>query len=336
MIGDALRAAIRGGSLTHHLLAYSRQQPLAPKAVDIESLVLSVIELLKRTLGETVDIRANLASDLWLTRIDPHQLENALLNLAVNARDAMPEGGRLTIEAANTTLDETYAEQNFDVAPGQYVMLAISDSGAGIPADVLDRVMEPFFTTKPVGEGSGLGLSMVYGFVKQSGGHMKIYSEPGYGTSVRLYLPKAAGGDQTAEPEPAQIAAGDVGDELILVVEDDPMIRKLTVRVLNGLGYHTLEAADGPAAQTILDSGVAIDLLLTDVVLPKGVSGPDLAAKARHQNPTLRVLYMSGYTKNAIVHNSMLDEGVHLLTKPFPKAELARKVRELLDEGKSA
>ena len=334
MAEDAFRAATRGASLTHQLLAYSRRQPLTPVTVKIDIQVAEVARLLRRTLGETIDLRTVMPPDLWRTRIDPHQLENALLNLAVNARDAMPNGGRLTIEAANKLLDETYAEQNAEVTPGRYVLLAVTDSGTGMPKEVVDRVLEPFFTTKPVGKGSGLGLSMVYGFIKQSGGHMKIYSEVGRGTTINLYLPGVLddGEIRASAPASGMVTAARPG-ETILVVEDEELVRKLALRVLAAQGYRTLEAADGPAALALLESAERIDLLLTDVVLPKGISGPEIARRTRASRPELKILYMSGYARDAALQNGELDGDVHLLTKPFPKDDLARKIRELLDGG---
>jgi PAS domain S-box-containing protein len=334
LLGDALRAAKRGAGLTHQLLAYSRQQPLAPRVVRVDRLVLEMTELLRRTLGATISIQHDIDADLWLAKIDPNQLESALLNLAVNARDAMPEGGRLTIEAANTVLDADYAEQNAEVTPGPYVMVAITDTGSGMSREILSRVLEPFFTTKKIGQGSGLGLSMVFGFVKQSGGHLKIYSEPDRGTTVRLYLPKAAG--EAADDDTDDDADGlpaSRGDETVLIVDDEAMVRTLTTRILGGLGYRVLEAADGPAALALLATGERVDLLITDVVLPGGMNGPQLARAARQHRPGLKTLFISGYTKNAIIHNGVLDDGVHLLAKPFAKRDLALRVRERLDDG---
>jgi PAS domain S-box-containing protein len=335
LVQDALRAAKRGASLTHQLLAYSRQQPLSPDIVRIGDLLLEMSELLDRTLGETIAIRSDIAADLWPARIDPNQLANAILNLAVNARDAMPDGGKLTIEASNTTLDRDYADRNAEVLPGPYVLVALTDTGIGMSKEIMERALEPFFTTKEVGQGSGLGLSMVYGFAKQSSGHLKIYSEPGRGTTVRLYLPKAESDCKApAKPhEPHPISASPSG-ETILVVEDDSMVRALAVRILAGLGYRTFEAPDGATATAVLDTVGSVDLLLTDVVLPRGISGPQLARQAQARLPGLQVLYMSGYTRNAIIHNGVLDQGVHLLTKPFLKQELALAVRNRLDRGR--
>ena len=334
LVRDALRAAQRGASLTHQLLAYSRQQPLSPGVVRIGDLLKEMSELLERTLGETIAIQNDIAADLWPARIDLNQLANAILNLAVNARDAMPRGGKLTIEASNVVLDRTYAEQNAEVQPGPYVLVALADTGTGMAKAVLERALEPFFTTKEIGRGSGLGLSMVYGFAKQSGGHLKIESEPHQGTTVQLYLPKAEKeANVSAATDELEAIPVSTGGEAILIVEDDAMVRALAVRVLAGLGYQTYEASDAASAASLLASVGPVDLLLTDVVLPGGVSGPQFAREAQARQPGLQVLYMSGYTQNAIIHNGVLDEGVHLLTKPFLKQELAFAVRNRLDRG---
>ncbi len=329
----ALEATERGASLTHQLLAYARQQPLEPRTVNIETLLAGMTSLLGRTLGESIDIKMIVPADLWTPNIDPHQLENALLNLAVNALHAMPTGGKLVIEAANKVLDEFYVELNPDVAPGSYVMIAVTDTGTGMSAETLERALEPFFTTKPVGKGSGLGLSMVQGFAKQSGGHLKIYSEVGRGTTVNLYLPKASVADeQQAEPRRRE-APLSTGGERVLVVEDDEALRRLTLRVLAGLGYRTIEAEDGPSACLIADQVDSIDLLLTDVVLPNGMYGPELAQRVRERWPAVKVLYMSGYTRDAAFHDRVSDSHMHLISKPFSKAEIALMVRQVLDEG---
>jgi len=252
----------------------------------------------------------------------------------VNARDAMPNGGKLTIEAQNAILDAAYADEHLEVAPGRYVMLAVTDTGIGMSREVAQRALEPFFTTKPTGQGTGLGLSMVYGFVKQSKGHIKIYSEEGHGTSVKLYLPVAVTDEEDSHVSSSQneLPAAKPG-EVVLVVEDDSMVLRLAVQLLTGLGYQTLEARDGPEAIAMLERGGRIDLLFTDVVLPKGMNGTALARTAQSRRPQLKVLYMSGYTANAIIHHGVLDKGVHLLPKPFRKVELARKVRQVLDES---
>ncbi len=332
MVDMALEATKRGASLTHQLLAYARQQPLEPKPVDVETLLDGMAALFGRTLGESIEIKTVIPQDLWMAVVDAHQLENALLNLAVNSLHAMPNGGKLIIEAANTVLDEIYVGLNPDASPGQYVRISVTDSGAGMAADVLERVMEPFFTTKPVGKGSGLGLSMVHGFAKQSGGHLKIYSEVGFGTAVNLYLPRASTAGKPKPEARQERALPSMGGEVVLVVEDDRNLRSLTLLVLKSLGYRTVEAEDGPAACEILDGTDRIDLLLTDVVLPKGMNGPELAKHAKSRRPGLRVLFVSGYPRDAILRDGMLDDDMYLLSKPFPKVELARMVRRVLDE----
>ncbi len=274
-IEEAISSVNRGASLTQRLVAYARQQPLEPKVLQIDHLVWEMTELLRRSLGETIQIQTLLPRGLWKTRIDPNQMENALLNLAVNARDAMPDGGRLTIEAQNATLDSDYTRDYDDLGPGEYVMLAVSDTGSGMTAQVVERALEPFFTTKPVGKGGGLGLSMVYGFVKQSGGHLKIYSEPGCGTTVKLYLPRAGAAANTSGVD--QSESGGQAVETILLVEDDANIRKLVAAMLNSLSYKVVDAEDGPSALTALAAGGKPDMLLTDMVLPRGMNGSDLA-----------------------------------------------------------
>ena len=333
IVEHTMKAAGRGASLTHQLLAYSRLQPLDPRVLDVSKLIIDMTQLLERTLGETIEVQTKVPENLSKTLIDPHQLENALVNLAINARDAMPGGGKLMIEAQNTVLDSAYAEQHLEVIPGRYVVLAVTDTGTGMSKEIAERALEPFFTTKPTGQGTGLGLSMVYGFVKQSKGHIKIYSEEGHGTTVRLYLPVA-----TSDREDSHVVADHSSlplaraDEVVLVVEDDATVLRLAVQLLTQLGYQTLEARDGPEALAMLERNGRIDLLFTDVVLPKGMTGTVLAREAQRRRPQLKVLYMSGYTANAIVHHGVLDKGVHLLTKPFRKVELARKVRQVLDE----
>jgi CheY-like chemotaxis protein len=335
-IDGALRAAERGASLVQRLLAYSRKQALAPAELDLNGLAAGMEELLHRTLGEDVDVEMKLAPELWTAMADRGQVENALLNLAVNARDAMPNGGRLTIETGNVALDADYAAHNADVVPGDYVMLAATDTGTGMPADVIDRAFEPFFTTKEVGRGSGLGLSMVYGFARQSGGHVKIYSEVGHGTAVRLYLLRhvAKGLRSTgAATTPADLPRG---GETIMVVEDDPLVRGLVVTQLKELGYCVLEAPDGPRARSILEGDEPVDLLFTDVVMPGGMTGRQLADAVKPRRPTMKTLYTSGYTQDSITHQGKLDPGVHFLSKPYKKQELALKVRAVLDERSEA
>jgi CheY-like chemotaxis protein len=261
--------------------------------------------------------------------VDPAQLETSLLNLAINARDAMPQGGKLTIETANTVLDQHYAEMNPEVAPGEYVMVSVSDTGGGMPPEVAARAFDPFFTTKPHGKGTGLGLSMVYGFVKQSGGHVKLYSEIDHGTSVKLYLPRGTTTDVAPTAEPEIVPQG-AGGEIVLVVEDDEMVRGIAVDHLTALGYRTVAAVDAVAALALLESGIAVDLLFTDVVMPGGINGRELAERARVMRPGLKVLFTSGYTENAIVHQGRLDAGVLLLQKPYRRQALAAKIREAL------
>jgi signal transduction histidine kinase/DNA-binding response OmpR family regulator len=328
----AMRAAERAAALTQRLLAFSRRQPLEPKPTDVNRLVAGMSDLLHRTLGESIVIETVLAAGLWRTLIDANQLESALLNLAVNSRDAMPGGGKLTIETANAWIDQGYANIHLEVAPGQYVLVAVSDTGSGMSREVLGRAFEPFFTTKGIGQGTGLGLSQVYGFVKQSGGHVKLYSEPGHGTTVKLYLPRLDG-EAAAEPpvaDPEPVAAGS-RSELILLVEDDPDVRAHSLDMLRELGYRVLVAGDGASALAQLAAAGAVDLLFTDVGLPGGMNGKQLADEARRLRPGLRVLFTTGYARNAIVHHGRLDPGVELLAKPFTFAALADKLRQVLE-----
>ena len=319
---SALEGADRAASLTHRLLAFSRLQPLKPEAIEPGRLVSGLSEMLTRTLGETIQIEAVLGAGLWRGHADPHQLESAILNLAVNARDAMPDGGKLTIETANADLDERYAAQHPGVASGQYVMIGVTDTGGGMPADIVAKAFDPFFTTKDVGKGTGLGLSQVYGFVRQSGGHVKIYSEVGHGTSVKLYLPRYIGEGAVAEagaPRPLAYA-----DETItvLIVEDEPAVRRLGVEALTELGYRVLEADGAAGALRLLDKHDEIDVLFTDVIMPE-VNGRKQAEEARRR-PGLKVLFTTGYTRNAVVHNGVLDPGVELLSKPFTIDQLGQ------------
>jgi CheY-like chemotaxis protein len=322
-------AAARGADLTRHLLAFARRQPLQPHNIDVNALVIDVARLLRPTLGEQIEIEAMLAHDSAPALIDPSQLSTAILNLALNARDAMPTGGKLTLETRNVALDENYASMNPEAIPGNYVMIAVSDSGVGIPTRLLDKVFEPFFTTKDVGKGAGLGLSMVYGFVKQSNGHIKIYSEPGHGTTVKLYLPQAAGAVEVLAAETG-ICDVERGDESILIVEDDALVREYVVTQIGLLGYATLAASKAAEALAIIDGPERVDLLFTDVIMPGGMNGPQLAIEARRRRPGLKVLYTSGYTENAIVHHGRLDAGVLLLTKPYLSSDLARMIRTAL------
>lgn len=328
----ALQGAQRAASLTARLLAFSRRQPLAPKPIELNVLVRDMTELLHRTLGEHIELEGVLAPRLWSIEADQNQLESALINLAVNARDAMPEGGKLTIETVNTALDESYAATDSEVIPGQYVAISVSDTGSGMSAETLARVFEPFFTTKEVGRGTGLGLSMVYGFVKQSGGHVTIYSEEGQGTTVRMYFPRFLG-DMSATDEVDALAVPTSSDgEVVLVVEDNEDVRTYSSMVLKELGYRVLEAAEAEAALAILRSPARVDLLFTDVVLP-GKSGRVLADAAATLRPGLKVLFTTGYSRNAIVHHGRLDAGVQLITKPFTFEQLAARVRDVLDLG---
>lgn len=324
-----LAAGERAAELTHRLLAFARRQPLRPRTTAVDSLVAGMEGLMRRTLGENINIQLTTSKALWEAVVDPGELENALLNIAINARDAMPEGGRLTIETSNVVVDEAYAAEN-QIDAGAYIVLAVSDTGEGMSPETLSRVFDPFFTTKPQGKGSGLGLSMVYGFARQTGGHVKIYSEPGQGTTVRLYIPRAAA-DAVAEEPPSAPAVVPRGTERILVVEDDEPVRHHTVASLRVLGYAVEACANGPEALALLDAGASFDLLLTDVVLSDTMSGKAVAEAAAKRLPGLRILYMSGYTANAIVHHGRLDEGVKLLSKPFRRAELAQKVREAIE-----
>jgi signal transduction histidine kinase/CheY-like chemotaxis protein len=322
-------AAARGADLTKHLLAFSRRQPLQPRSTDINALVVDAARLLRPTLGEDIEIESMLAHDLVPALIDPSQLSTAILNLALNARDAMPSGGKLTLETRNAVLDENYARLNSEVRPGNYVMIAVSDTGQGIPSNLLDKVFEPFFTTKDAGKGSGLGLSMVYGFVKQSGGHIKIYSEEGHGTTVKLYVPQAVGAPEALAAE-ARISKSEHGDEFILIVEDDALVREYVVTQISRFGYHTLAASNAAEALAMIDRGEHIDLLFTDVMLPGGMNGRQLATEALKRRPGLKVLYTSGYTENALVHHGRLDPGVLLLPKPYLSSDLARMLRTAL------
>ncbi|MDU3127920.1 MAG: ATP-binding protein, partial [Bradyrhizobium sp.] len=323
-------AAERGADLTRHLLAFSRRQPLQPRATDINALVVDAARLLRPTLGEQIEIESMLAHDSAPALIDPRQLSTAILNLALNARDAMPDGGKLTLETKNVVLDEDYARLNNDVKPGNYVMIAVSDTGQGIPPALMDKVFEPFFTTKDAGKGSGLGLSMVYGFVKQSNGHVKIYSEPDHGTTVKLYLPRAAEAPVLPVADTGRPAVAR-GDETILVVEDDALVRDYVVAQVRRLGYRTLSASNAVEGLALIDNPERIDLLFTDVIIPGGMNGRQLALEAEKRRPGLKVLYTSGYTENAIVHHGRLDADVLLLAKPYLSADLARMIRTALE-----
>jgi PAS domain S-box-containing protein len=331
-IESATDAAGRAALLTRRLLAFSRQQALNPQSIDLNGLVREMSELLRHSIGAGIRLHTTLADGLWRTRVDANQLENVLLNLAVNARDAMPEGGCLTIETGNVQLDRRYAGAN-GIGAGDYVVIAVTDNGSGMPADVLARAFDPFFTTKEVGKGTGLGLSQVYGFVRQSGGHVKLYSEPGQGTTVRIYLPRLR-----EEPEAGWKAAADPAiapcghRELVLVVEDEPSVRQFSVDALEELGYRVLQADGAPAALRLLEGHPDVALLFTDIVMPE-VNGRKLADEVRQRRPDLPILFTTGYTRNAVVHQGVLDPDVELLGKPYTIDELARKVRDMLDGG---
>ena len=331
-IDSAMDGAERAATLTHRLLAFSRQQPLAPQPMDVNRFVGGMSDLLRRSLGEHVQLETVLAGGIWRTHADPAQLENAILNLAVNARDAMPDGGRLTIETANCHLDETYAAHNGDVPPGQYVLIAVSDTGCGMAIEARARAFDPFYTTKPVGQGTGLGLSQVHGFVKQSGGHVKIYSEIGQGTTVKLYLPRFFGEAEAMQERDGRAVDLWLGNpsEIVLVVEDEERARQVTTESLRELGYTVLHADSAAAALRTLDAREDISLLFTDIVMPE-MNGRKLADEATRRRPGLKVLYTTGYTRNAIIHNGIVDPDVQLISKPFTLEQLSRKVRDRLD-----
>jgi signal transduction histidine kinase/CheY-like chemotaxis protein len=330
----AARAVERASTLTHRLLAYSRRQPLEPKPVELNRLIMGMSDLLGRTIGAHITIETVLAGGLWQVSADPNQVENAILNLAVNARDAMPDGGKLTLETANSYLDEAYARINAEVTPGQYAMLAVSDTGIGMTPDVVEKAFEPFFTTKALGEGTGLGLSQVYGFIKQSGGHIKIYSELGEGTTVRLYLPRLRERPPVVH-EDAPVAQPPPlgGQETILVVEDNDEVRAYTTDILRELGYEILEATEGDTALSLIASEPRIKLLFTDVGLPGPFNGRQIADEARKLRSDLKILFTTGYAQNAIIHQGRLDPGVQLIVKPFNFAGLAAKIRQMFDEA---
>jgi PAS domain S-box-containing protein len=328
MISDA---AERAAELTRRLLAFARRQPLQPCETDVNALVVETAKLLRPTLGEHVEIESMLEDAIWPALVDRSQLATALLNLAINARDAMPSGGKLTIETANVVLDDSYARIHGEVGPGPYVMVAVSDTGTGIPAALRDRVFEPFFTTKAVGKGTGLGLSMVYGFVKQSGGHIKVYSEEGHGTSIKIYLPRASQYASRPIASAAASAPTERGNETVLVVEDDSMVRNYVIAQLESLGYATLSAANGGEALALVHRGVKFQLLFTDVIMSGSMNGRQLAEEILRIRPSSKVLFTSGYTENAIFHHGRLDPGVLLLAKPYRKVDLARMVRVALD-----
>ena len=327
-VQSAIGGVTRGAKLASQLLAFGRRQPLEPKVLNIGRFIKGMDDMLRRALGEEIELETVISGGLWNALVDPGQIENAILNLGINARDAMPDGGKLTIEAGNAMLDDEYARLHDDVQAGQYVMVGVTDTGSGIEPDLLERVFEPFFSTKPEGKGTGLGLSMVYGFVKQSGGHVKIYSELGQGTTIKIYLPRVHQAEDALADETAAPVRG--GTETILVVEDDDEVRETAVGLLTDLGYRVLKAREAMGALSVIESGVPIDVLFTDVVMPGPLRSPELARKAKERLPGLAVLFTSGYTENAIVHGGRLDRGVELLSKPYTREALARKIRHVL------
>jgi signal transduction histidine kinase len=332
-VDAAMDGATRAASLTSRLMAFSRQLPLRPEPLDANRLVGGMADMVQRTIGETINTCTVLNAGLWLTSADAGQLENAVLNLAINARDAMPEGGKLTIETANTRLDEDYARRN-DMPPGQYVMIAVTDTGTGMSAEVMEKAFDPFFTTKGVGKGTGLGLSQAFGFIKQSGGHIKIYSEPGHGTTVKMYLPRllATVAGQTARPEAEETlpeARQDNGRHLILVVEDDVRVSEMTVSSLRELGYTVIHANGAPAALALLERHSDAEVLFTDIVMPE-TNGRQLAAEVSRRRPDMKVLYTTGFTRDAVLHSGRLAAGVHFIAKPFTLGQIAAKMHEVL------
>jgi PAS domain S-box-containing protein len=330
-LGNAIDAVDRGAKLASQLLAFGRQQPLAPVVISPARHLRALDDLLRRALGETIEVESVVAGGLWNTSVDPHQLENVILNLAINAGDAMPDGGKLTLELANANLDDGYTATVPDVPAGQYVMLAVTDTGSGMTREVMERAFDPFFTTKGESQGTGLGLSMAYGFVKQSGGHIRLYSEVGHGTTVKIYLPRST--ETVVEGKTGTLGIVKHGNETVLVVEDDPKVQSTVIELLTGLGYAVLKANNAEQALAVVASGVHIDLLFTDVVMPGPLRTPDMARQAVQTLPGLKVLYTSGYTQNAIVHGGRLDPGVELLSKPYSRQQLALKVRQVLGVG---
>jgi len=334
MLDNAREGATRAAKLTARLLAFSRNQPLAPAPLDLNKLLGGMCDMLSRTLGDTVDVQCIYAAGLWRCYADPGEVENAILNLAVNARDAMPDGGKLTVETANAYVDDVYARERRDVTAGQYVLICVSDTGTGMPQDVIDRAFEPFFTTKAVGKGTGLGLSQVFGFSKQSGGHVAIYSESGQGTTIKLYLPRFIGNDGVVTPAREDYVAMPAGKpaEVILVVEDEQRVRHFAVDALRELGYTSISAPTPGEALIALEQQPEITMLFTDIVMPE-MTGRELADAALEMRPDLKVLFTTGYTRNAVVHNGVIDIGVAFLAKPYGMRDLACKVRDVLDGG---
>jgi CheY-like chemotaxis protein len=320
-------AASRGAELTQHLLAFARKQPLQPRETDINTLIIDTAKLLRPTLGERIEIESVFEDEVCAATVDPNQLATALINLALNARDAMPNGGKLILETGFVVLDDNYAGSNEDVRPGRYAMIAVSDTGVGIASDILDKVFDPFFTSKGPGKGTGLGLSMVYGFVKQSAGHIKIYSEEGHGTTIKMYLPPGTGAAIATEQVAPALRGG---NETILVVEDDRLVRDYVLTQLHSLGYVTLEAANAAEALALIEANRHFDLLFTDIIMPGAMNGRELADEIERRRPGSKVLYTSGYTENAIIHHGRLDTGVLLLAKPYRKSDLASMIRMAL------
>ena len=333
-LNNALVGAERAAQLTQRLLAFSRRQPLNPRVLDVNKLIVSISDLLVRTLGENIELESIGGAGLWKVEADASELESTLLNLALNARDAMPEGGKLTIETSNAYLDEGYCQQHAGVAPGQYILIAVTDNGGGMSAETIDRAFEPFFTTKEAGKGTGLGLSQVYGFMKQSEGHVKIYSESGEGTTIKLYLPRRDGNEAAhSADEPVSSERG--RNETILIVEDDDGVRQYASEILRDLNYQIIEAKDSATALRLLDADKKFDLLLTDVVLP-GKNGRELATEVERRRPGTKIIFMTGYSRNAIVHHGRLDPGTALIQKPLIERVLAQKIRQILDSGSDA
>jgi PAS domain S-box-containing protein len=328
-IANAMRGAQRAAALTSRLLSFSRRQPLNPKPIDVNKFLTGAVDFLQRSMGETVEVQAVGAAGLWQIEADPNHLEASLVNLVINARDAMPDGGKVTIEASNIFADEEYCRTNPDLSPGQYVIICVSDTGSGMSPDVRGRAFEPFFTTKELGQGTGLGLSQVYGFVKQSGGHVKIYSEVGHGTTIKIYLPRFTT-QAVEEEEPIEVPGQGEAGETILIVEDDSDLRSYLAEVLRSLNYRVLTAPHAKAAISILERDGRVDLLLTDVVMP-GLNGRELGKQAQELRPALRVLYMTGYSRNAVVHQGRLEQNLDLLQKPITQTHLAARVRAILD-----
>jgi signal transduction histidine kinase len=330
-ISSAQDSARRAAALTQRLLAFSRRQTLDPKPIDANRLIGGMEEMVRRAVGPTIELEVVGAGGLWPTRVDPSQLENAILNLCINARDAMaPDGGRLTIETANKWLDERAARER-DLPVGQYVSICVTDTGTGMTPEVIARAFDPFFTTKPIGQGTGLGLSMIYGFVRQSGGQVRIYSEIGRGTTMCLYLPRYSGNIAEAQDAIPEETVDHGHGETVLVIDDEPILRMLVTDVLQENGYRSLEAVDGPSGLKVLQSDVRIDLLITDVGLPGGMNGRQVADAARKLRPDLKVLFITGYAENAVVGNGHLEPGMEILTKPFPVATLGNRIRDLIE-----